>query len=72
MNTWPLKLLFSLNSETAQKEALVDCWKNTMAVTSYKSWIYAHEPETKQQSTIWAFEALQWKWLPVSSAKLVL
>ena len=30
-------------------------------VTGDKSWIYAYEPETKQQSTIWAFEDMQRK-----------
>ena len=25
-------------------------------VTGDKSWIYAYEPETKQQSTMWEFE----------------
>ena len=33
--------------------ALKDVYK---IVTGDKSWIYAYEPETKQQSTMWAFE----------------
>ena len=50
-------------------------------VTGDESWIYAYEPKSKQQSTVWVFsdeqnptmlfarEALPSKWSPASSEK---
>ena len=63
--------MFSLdhNLTIAQKEALVDWRKNMLEkydrgaskdvykiVTVGESWIYAYEPDTKQQSSVWVFE----------------
>lgn len=57
------------NLKTAQKEARVSWCKEMIAkydggaskdvysiVTGDESWIYAYEPETKQQSTVWVFQ----------------
>ena len=54
-------------------------------ITGDKSWIYGYEPEQKQQSAVWVFQnepnptkvvrargALQNKWSPVFSGKLVM
>lgn len=57
------------NLTSAQKEARVDWCKKMLKrfkhgssnavyniVTGDESWIYAYEPETKQQSTVWVFQ----------------
>ena len=70
------------NLSIAQKKARVD-WSKEMLqkynrgasehvyeiVTGDESWIYAYEPESKQQSTVWVFqdEPNPSKWWPVFS-----
>ena len=71
----------------AQKRFVKKCWKKYdggaskdvyKIVTGDESWICAHEPKTKQQCTVWAFEpepnptkvvcgkkSLRSKWWPV-------
>ena len=62
----------------------VTCSTKEKIVTADESWIYAYEPETKQQFTVWAFEdepnptkvvckkSVRSKWLNASSAKLLM
>ena len=71
INTWPLKRFVLVVFRTiwrSLKKRFVSigvkkCWKTTMAVpqktfikSSQKSWIYAYEPETKQQFSVWIFQ----------------
>ena len=64
-----VKKIYSHNLLIAQKKTPVD-WSKEMlkkydrgaskhvydVVTGYESWIYAYEPESKQQTTVWVFQ----------------